>query len=275
MIGKYYMYFKNYMQILKMLITHLLYRCGLKNYILVVFILVFCLFVIFPLYLFTEISGYNIPIIETITYYLLVILWIMCMIISIHPNVLKKIENNLVYCYNLLNLLNESYFSFREKYEKYINVKKNLYKDSNLYKLCKYDNIIINITYIEIFKLYFLNMNTSIKNNQISYVSTEFLSQLENDSEFDDFYGKVLFNYNNDANGLQKINKLYIYIIDKVIYKLINKKWFTEYFTYADIYGLVQYIIKTWTEQIIEYIKLSEEENEEIAINTTLTADIL
>ena len=197
------------------------------------------------------------------------------MIISIHPNVLKKIENNLVYCYNLLNLLNESYFSFREKYEKYINVKKNLYKDSNLYKLCKYDNIIINITYIEIFKLYFLNMNTSIKNNQISYVSTEFLSQLENDSEFDDFYGKVLFNYNNDANGLQKINKLYIYIIDKVIYKLINKKWFTEYFTYADIYGLVQYVVKTWTVQIIEYIKLSEEKNEEIAINTTLTADIL
>ena len=72
MIGKYYMYFKNYMQILKMLITHLLYRYGLKNYILVVFTLVFCLFVIFPLYLFTEISGYNIPIIETITYYLLV-----------------------------------------------------------------------------------------------------------------------------------------------------------------------------------------------------------
>lgn len=272
MIKHYYMHFKNHMQILKMLTCHLLYKFGFRNTALIILSIVFCLFIIFPLYLFSEISGYNIQIIETVTYYLLVVLWIICMIITFRSNILKKIENNLNYCYNLLNLLNESYFIFIDKYEKYINLKKHMYKETNIHELSKYDNYIINITFIEIFKLYFLNMNNSIKNKQFSYVNTKFLTQLENEDNLEDFYGKVLFNYNNDVNGVQKINKTYIYIMDKVMYKLINKSWFPKYFKYADIYGLIQYIVQTWINNTIEYSKFSIEEEKEITKEINLQA---
>ena len=257
MLNRYGFLIKNNIIVFLLFSWHLLNKWGIKKSFLIATTCLVLASVIFPVavsYLFFE---NEINIIHSIVTYLLFILWTISIIIFLNPMLINKLESNIKYSYDLGLLLNKSHRIFIESYEKY-KYGKNIFKQDheiNYEKnFDKYNETVINIIYMELFKMYFKNLNNSNNGQKFLYVNTKFLIELESDNKLNDFYGKVFFNYNNE-NSMKTFNKIKIHIMDKVVDQLNSESWFEHYYANSDIFDLIDYITKIWCTNIIEYSK--------------------
>lgn len=242
---------QNNFTILCMFIEHLLKKWGIRKSVIIGFLCLICASIIFPVAMSSLFFESEINIIHTFITYLLFVFWSITIIIFLNPIILNKLEENVKYGYNLGVLMSRSYEDLLDVYY--------LYKKKRQEKIKKeiygYDMVVINIIYMEIFKLYFNNINKSLDNNQFLYVNTKILSNLESDSKMNDFYGNVFFNSMENNKDIENFNKIKLHIIDTVLNRLNNKSWFNKYYSNSDIFGFITTTIHIWWNSVINYTK--------------------
>lgn len=262
MIDKYLLFVKTNAIVFNMFIWHILQKMGIKKSMIIGLFCLVCVSIFFPIGISFLFLGSGINVLHTIVIYLLFFLWSVSIVIFLNPVILEKLTNNLDYIYDMGKLLNISYITFLKSYEKYKYGKHILNDDETMQnKMDKYDYILVNVIYMEIFKMYFSNLNKSINDKKFLYINTQILVDLESDHQINNFYGKIFFNYDNNKNGVENFNKIQIHLMNKVVDVLHNKKWFIDYYKNANMFELLSYTMQTWWKNIVEYSKFPIQNN--------------
>lgn len=253
MIDRFRLFLQSNLIVFNMFLWHIAKKFGMSKKILIAFTCLFCVSILSPIamsYLFFE---SEIDILHTIATYVLFLIWSITIIIFVNPKLLNKLEYNCKYSYHLGILLNRSYMAFLEAYKKYCCLKSvnEIKATSN-----NYDLTVINVIYMEIFKMYFTNINKNLNTKKFLFINTKILIDLENDHQINDFYGRIFFDSNDTNNTMQNFNKVKIYIIDKVIDVLNDKSWFNNYYKNTDIFELINHVVRIWWSNIIKYSQI-------------------
>lgn len=194
-----------------------------------------------------------------------VTIWSTSILVILNQRICNRIKTEIKYVFRLFKFIRACHSSFMRQYKKW--VKYHLVRKSRHEEFEKYDICIVDTILMEVFHLYFDNINSKLKDNIPFVVSADKIQELSNDKQFKNFYSSIFFDIEEKEEKCT-IDTITIKIVDAVMQVLYTKTWFEDYWDNEVCYKFIQYIINRWFENIgyLTTYKLMDNNSESLAV---------
>lgn len=242
---------ENSMTILNMFFWHISKKLNIKRSTIVIMIILTIVSILLPVVIsYIIFKSSDSEIIDLILTYLIGIIWALAIITLFQPIILNRIKTNFKYAIKLAKLINLSHRHFLNEYRVYVD--KYLVRKDRHEEFKKYDIVIVDTIFSQIFIMYFNNINEKVLNNNFFMIESNNIKKLNETKKFESFYSKIFFNLP-DSMLTTPFDTVKIKIMDKVISKLQSNEWFDKYYDDIAVYKLITFLLDSWWANILAY----------------------
>lgn len=239
---------KDYIMITGLVLLHLKQKWNITNFKMFVLFDIFLLSIIIPVALnsITDISIYFL--LSTSVLYAVILNCMIIVLYIIKSNTsFSRVVYEIDYARRLLWFVMLCYHNSVREHKKFLVVNNLLNQGGTTYN---YDVIVMSKVFRTIFSLYFRNMEEKEKSSNPYLIDTEEIKNLYADKDFNELYTKIFFK--NTKNN-KPYEYLLIYILDHVLDDLYKKKWFVAYYDEFMLFTFINYLLREWYDQIIQF----------------------
>lgn len=240
---------KDYLTIFFLFAMHLKHKWSIDNFKLFVLMDILLLSIITPV-LLSMLKGYYDPsLFRMALLYNIIISWTLIGMFILKADIkISRVIYEIEYAIRLLRFMLVGYKQANEEYKTFLGVY-SIKSRSNIEVL--YDLNVISNIFINIFKIYFANIERSNINSEPYLVDTKEMKNLYTSKEFNEFYTRIFFKSYSKSH--KPYEYLVIYILDHVLTELYKKPWFVKYYDEFILFKFIEYMLNHLYTSITNY----------------------